>query len=660
MKKFLLLLLLAFPGFSQTTRIDSLKRELSLLFRQPNGYEKDTLYCRTIKAIMKAYDNVNVDSSAHYNAMVIDFCLKRKLNNELIYAYQYAGYLRQIKADHHESIRFHFKALELAEKLKQFKRAAFSHGALAHAYTSLKSYQKAKTQCQQGLAILVNHPDMDIKMSILNVLGSIYREQGHLDEALKVNTQLYTLARAENDPWYESYGLHAVGRVFNDMGAPAKALNFYKKALILSKKTGSIELQGNVILNTADLFIQQEKWRQAYAYCALAKQMAVPVKNSGIIMEAEEKLYRIFKNTGRPDKALKSYENYVILKDSLSREKSQQRIEALQAQYDNVQKTNALQNEKVKRLAGEIRNQKLGRTTAGLSVATLAIIVIAALLFLNVRQLKSKNREIDRQKSLLETARTALADINITLEARVEERTEELLNANRELIKKNEEIKSALFKGQKIERKRVAIELHDNLSSLLSAVNMSIQSINPQYLSESQQSIYQNLKHLIQNAYAEVRNISHNILPAELEKEGLAQTLTTLVRQLNQNSGMQFSLSIVNLNERLPIEIEFNLYSITWELINNAIRHSQATIVQIALVRTALGITLGVSDNGVGLRNNNEKRGIGLQNIHTRLESLGGTFDMPHAAEAGTHIQIEIPIEIVRFNGNLVAEESGD
>lgn len=659
MKNVLLLLLSTFPVFSQTIQIDSLKQALAVVSRQPNGYAKDTHYCRAIKAIMKAYGDINVDSSTFYNSKLIEFCLNRNLESELIYGYQYGGYLSQIKGDHHQSINLHYKALVVAEKRNDFKRMAISYGALAHAYTSLNAYGKAINLSKRGLAILSKHPDNEIQMSILNVLGSVYREQGQLKEALKVNMQLYTLARNENDPWYESYGLHAVGRVFNDMGNQTKAIDFYRKAFILSKKTGSIELQGNIILNTADLYIQQNKWKQAYVYCLMAKQMAASVKHGSILMEADEKLYEIFKNTARPAKALKAYESFVFLRDSLSREKSQQRIEALQAQYDNVQKTNALQNERVKRLAGEVRNQQLGRTANGLSLVTFSIIIIAAMLFWNVKQLRTKNRQIDHQKTLLENAQAALEGINRTLEARVEQRSGELLTANLELVQKNEEIKKALFKGQSIERKRVAIELHDNLSSLLSAVVMSIQSIDPRYLSEQHQAIYQSLKHLIQNAYAEVRNISHNILPAGLEKDGLAKTLETLVGQLNKNSGIHFSLSILNLEGRLPIEIEFNLYSIVWELINNAIRHSQANTVQITLVRTTVGISLSVGDNGIGIGSENEKRGIGLRNIHTRLESLGGTFDIPQEVGKGTLVHIKIPIEVVYFDGNLTAVGNG-
>lgn len=335
------------------------------------------------------------------------------------------------------------------------------------------------------------------------------------------------------------------------------------------------------------------------------------------------------------------------MKDSFSKEKTDHRIETLQAQYDNVQKTNQLQRKQVELSANQ-------RARNVLFFGTITILAIALLLFFNNKRLEAKNNEINGQKVLLEKARLELANANRTLEVRVDQRTQELVDANRELVRKNEEIKQALFKGQTIERKRVAIELHDNLSSLLSAVSMSMQYINARNLSESEQSVYQNVRQMIKNAYSEVRNISHNILPAELEKEGLASTLVALVSKLNQNSPLQFSLAIDGLDERPPAQIEFNIYSIVLELINNVIKHAQATSVTIDLHHDDSRIELVVSDDGIGLGKSAAKRGIGLQNIQTRLDSLGGTLRVIRPLELGTRIVIEVPIETSHLNGNVL------
>lgn len=646
-KLLLFFCILAHSGFAQATpRLDSLKRALAKVNKLPGGLARDTLRHQTIRAIMRGYGDVNVDSSLHYNALLTKLCEADNLRTEQTYAYQFAGYLYLVKGNYYQSIWFQYKALQSAEQLKQYARVAAAHGALAHAYNRLNDFATAQKQCQQALAVFKDHSDAYdsyVHTTILNVQGAIYREQGKFREALTVNRQMYDLAKQAGEHWYEAQGLHTIGWDYMGMGDKTKPLGYFEKAWALAHKIGSADLEESILLHIADVYIQQKNWPTALRYCEMAKQMAVNLRNSSLVAEADEKFYAIYKEIGKPEMALKAYEDYVFLRDSLSKETNQQRLDLLQAQYDN---TNALQQQKVQLLqAHQARNTLWGGIAA--------VVLIAGLLLGSNRRLQAKNREIDRQRTLLETAREQLADINKNLEARVAQRTEELVNANQELTRKNEEIKQALFKGQTIERKRVALELHDNLSSLLSAVNMSMQAINPQNLSEAEQSVYRNVKQLIQNAYTEVRNISHNILPAELEREGLVKTLETLTDQLNQNSLLQFSLTITGLHERLPVGIELNVYSIVLELINNVIKHAKATAVRICLLRTDIELDVSVMDDGVGLNQDQDKRGIGLQNIQTRLDSLGGTFTALSPAEKGTQIRIKIPIETVHINGNL-------
>ncbi|ADB42396.1 tetratricopeptide repeat-containing sensor histidine kinase [Spirosoma linguale] len=653
MKKLLLFLcLLAQTGFAQIPRLDSLKQVLTRLQKLPEDYTNDTITYNTLKAIMTGYVDVDIDSSFQYNTRMIRLCQKANLHKELIYAYQYAGYIYQLRGDYDQTIRFHYKALPLAEKLKQYTRMAKSLGALAHAYMSLEQYEKAIKLCRQGLNVLRQHPDTTIQLSILNTFGAIYRGQGKFAEALQANQIMYELAHKKHIRWFEAQGLHTIGWDYMELGDTIKPLDYFTKALVLAREVGSADLEKSILIHIGDVFASQKKWSQALAYYNMVKQTAIRLKNSSIVAEANEKLYSTFKQMGEPAKALNAYEEFVFLKDSLATETNEQQIETLQALYENEQKKNLLQKQAAQQKLQKLQMDQYAQIQNGLFLGIVAILLGAMLLFRNNRQLQAKNQKIDQQRTLLETAREQLADINKTLEIRVAERTEELLSANRELVRKNEEIKSALFKGQTIERKRVALELHDNLSSLLSAVNMSIQAINPQNLSNAEQSVYRNVKQLIQNAYSEVRNISHNILPAGLEQEGLVATLTTLVGQLNQNSPLQFSLLINGLTARLPVEIEFNVYSIVFELINNAIRHANATQVIISLVRTDQGIDISVADDGIGMGQFSTKRGVGLQNIQTRLDSLGGTFDTNLPVEKGTCICIKIPIEMVSFNGN--------
>jgi two-component system, NarL family, sensor histidine kinase LiaS len=640
------LLFLAHIGLAQTAKLDSLTRQLTYLSQQPTGYVTDTLRAQTLKAMTRAYVDENIDSAAHYNDLLLDLSERVNLPQMLLFAYQQAGYLNQVRGDYHQSIRYQYKALALAEKHHDFSRVASSYGRLANSYTSLKDFGKAVVMCERGRAVLRQHPDPSVELSILNALGGIYRDQHRPNEALVVNRQEYELARRIHDDWFEAQGLHTIGWDYMELGDLTKPLGYYEQALVIARRIGRTDLQNSILLHIAELYRLRGNLTKAVAYCQQVKQTANQLKNSSIVAEADEKLYQTYKQMGRPAQALAAFEEFVTLRDSLSKEKTQHRIESLQAQYDNVQKTNALQREKLVSQQQERRNEQLARTQLGLLIGAGTLLLVAGLFFWNMRRVEAQNRKIEQQRALLETARTQLAEANATLETRVQERTEALTQANQELTRKNEEIKAALFRGQTIERKRVALELHDNLSSLLSAVNMSMAAIDPQHLSDSEQQVYRNLKHMVQNAYAEVRNISHNILPAELEKEGLVPTLTTLIARLNQTGRLRFSLLVSDLPHRLPVQIEFNVYSIVLELINNAIKHAQATTVSIELAGTSEGIRLTVADDGIGLGTQETKRGVGLQNIQARLDGLGGTFQVL-PAEKGTQVQIEIPTELV-------------
>jgi len=145
------------------------------------------------------------------------------------------------------------------------------------------------------------------------------------------------------------------------------------------------------------------------------------------------------------------------------------------------------------------------------------------------------------------------------------------------LLQQNAELQAALLQGQTTERKRVAADLHDNLGTSLSALRWNLEAINAKNLNKNEQEAYQNLHSMIDKAYNEVRLLSHNLLPEDLEKQGLQAALQSFVRKINQNTSLKFILSFPENFPRLSPKIEFELYSICLELINNILKHAQAT-----------------------------------------------------------------------------------
>ena len=225
-----------------------------------------------------------------------------------------------------------------------------------------------------------------------------------------------------------------------------------------------------------------------------------------------------------------------------------------------------------------------------------------------------------------------IEEINQSLEKKVEVRTQELQTAY-------DEIKDAIMRGQTLERKRVATDLHDNLGSLLSAIGLSTETMDESKLSDKEKKIFENIKSQIKEAYQDVRLFSHNLQPAELEKEGLYQALEVLANKINSLNKIHLELDLESLIPK-PQNVEFNLYSICLEAINNILKHSNATKAKIAFEQDNGGLIMRISDNGIGLKNI-DAGGTGFRNIQSRVEQLGGELRV-NSDEKGVVIEVKI------------------
>ncbi len=239
-----------------------------------------------------------------------------------------------------------------------------------------------------------------------------------------------------------------------------------------------------------------------------------------------------------------------------------------------------------------------------------------------------------------------LSELN-TYKENVNNELEEKVNQkSRELIEKQNEVNRALIYGEEKERKRVAQELHDGMGSLLSTLRLNAESIDlsTKNLNKQEAQAYQNVLEMIDMACTELRNISHNMLPAEIELFGLIPTLKGLVRKINDNGNTQFVLDVFDMDWEMDKQLELNVYRILLELVNNVIKHAKSKQATIQIMRGENLISLIVADEGVGFDMITQKNGIGLFNLKSRTEALNGKISIDSTIGKGTTVIIQIPI----------------
>lgn len=194
------------------------------------------------------------------------------------------------------------------------------------------------------------------------------------------------------------------------------------------------------------------------------------------------------------------------------------------------------------------------------------------------------------------------------------------------------------------ERSRISADLHDDLGPMLSAIKFKISNVDAEgddYAQLRQAESY------IDDVIQKLRQISNDLMPGTLLRKGLAFAVEEFIQKVSGLHNLSINF-VHNQISSLPDETCINLYRIILEIIHNALKHSQATVLNIRLSATDKVIKLETSDNGKGfdyLLANKNYKGLGLRNILSRTELLGGEMYVESAPGEGTSYNITIPLK---------------
>lgn len=209
------------------------------------------------------------------------------------------------------------------------------------------------------------------------------------------------------------------------------------------------------------------------------------------------------------------------------------------------------------------------------------------------------------------------------------------------------ELLNAVVEGQENERKRISRELHDGLAPLLSSVKNNLEVVAPvvEELAEKHRSYFNDSVKQLNNAMDEVRTISKDLMPRTLEDFGLVTALKEMCDRVERTNKLKVNFFKAGITMRLASEREIVLYRVTQELVNNALKHSGATNINVQLIKHKKSIVLSVEDNGRGFNPlQSLNKGLGMKNIESRVKSLGGYANFDSKSNKGTSVTVEIPL----------------
>jgi signal transduction histidine kinase len=394
------------------------------------------------------------------------------------------------------------------------------------------------------------------------------------------------------------------------------------EVFIYAKSVGNVELQVKALEILGEYYFYKANYKKAESVFKKALGIAKTFNYIDYCKQFNFRLYECSNNSGRYKNASDYLLSFVKYNDTILQISTSESLLKLIGKYEQRElHSEKIDLEKSKRLF-ELKSRRSNFTMYSLIFSIVAILFAGYFVILFYQQKLETNNIIHNQTEQINTQKIKQLENNIQLQSM-----------------------QSLIDGQESERERIAQELHDSLGGLLSTIKIRFTKINHDR-NFTEKDEYTKLYNLIDAACVEVRSISNDLKPGSLEKLGLLEAIKDLLNRYKLEEGPEIIFQYFGFNYPSTIDsnIALNIYRIIQELVNNAIKHAKCKEIFVQISKTINEMTITVEDDGIGFSTENVKKGMGLENIRSRVNYLRGEFNVESSENQGTLFLVLIPL----------------
>ncbi|MDR2234096.1 MAG: sensor histidine kinase [Tannerella sp.] len=430
----------------------------------------------------------------------------------------------------------------------------------------------------------------------LGTKGEYHLQYGDVEVALEAITQSLEICREIGTPTFLDKGLSRMGMVQMKTGEYDKAENNMLEALEISKQLEDKTAFAFNLMSLGDLKVAQNLRDEADRYYSQSVERCLELQNTNLLSVLYYKLYELHR-TEEPVLSLEWLEKSIEIDDSLYYQGINDEISNFQIKYETEKKEIQIATlEREKQLF-----IWLGIAGAGVLLLALGLLFYRHLFNIQKRKLaENKIKQLEQEKQLVAT--------------------------------------QAVLDGEVGERTRLARDLHDGLGSMLTGTKMHfLEMKRDAKLEDPDVERFDKAMGLLDRSVEEMRRVAHHLMPDSLSRFGLKPSVSDFCSTLP-------SVEFVYYGDesRLEPKLEVMIYRCIYELVNNALRHSGANNIIVQIMQETDRIAFTVQDDGCGFAPPAESKGVGLQNIRTRVASYNGIINIDSSEGKGTEINVEL------------------
>jgi len=561
---------------------------------QKNGENRwlAILYSHTA---MGFYMLTQYDSAHYYQDLAFGPAATLEDSSILANAHMNKGSIHKMQARHPEALKEYFKALALFEKADSPKGRGMALQNISIVYLLLRNQEQALKYLKEAEAIALGLNDRENLGSVLISLTNIYRETD-LPKAIGTGQRAVDIYTEMGNKYAQAVALSVLGSCYRRDGQLELAGEHTERGLEIAREVGYPNLLAQLYLNLSNIRFAQGRYQESEALADLGQMQDtanIEIRHNALLNHIRNNMY-----LGRLKKAEDFVDEYFESVQRFASNEYQSSLSELEAKYGAEKQ--ALQ-------IGALKKERSLYLWLGISAA-LVLLIALAFAFLRYRLAVSKRKLAEKENQRLEQEQHLVA------------------------------VQAALD-GEAAERKRLAKDLHDGLGSMLSLVKFNLPQVNGDAVLEAMDvSRFQKALGMLDDSIQELRRVAHHMMPETLIRHGLKVSLADFCAAIPMADFHYFGNGA-----RLPGKLEIMVYRCIHELVNNTLKHAQATKINVQLVQEEDRISFTVQDDGTGFDPQAAVEGMGLRNIRQRVATFQGKMEVSSSKEGTeTHVELEL------------------
>jgi two-component system NarL family sensor kinase len=526
------------------------------------------------------------------------------------------GSIYHQQGDFATALGMYLPAEEITTRNNEYSSLREVLSKIGDCYLKLNQFDTAGIYARKNLMIVENLNNPYDKAAVYIDYGNWLNETNKYEEGLKYYDKAGQLLEKANDQGlYHTY-YYNYGFLLSRKGKYAESLGYYEKAYNAALNSGVIFDQIDARYKTGLMNYYLKNYEVSSVILKEALSKASIIKSTILRRDILDVLSCLENDRKNYHQAFDYLNKYIDAANDVSSEEARKQMNFVNAKYKARERTFEIEKLETEKEVEDATIRQRNATVFALSVILLISLIAVFSIYRNFK----KTREISRQK------------------ARIQEQRIHELEQERQIIALN-----STLQGEETERSRLARDLHDGLGGLLSGLKLTLMNMKGNaIITQEALDLYDHALGLLDTSIKELRHVAHNLMPETLFRFGLRQTLSDFCEGVS-NTGLKVSFVFYGVERRYDEKLEIATYRIVQELVNNAMKHSEASEIAVQLISDEDRLSISVQDNGKGIdiHSTSQSSGKGLANIRSRVASFGGHFDLTSEHGKGTEATIE-------------------